>query len=105
MEKPLAVGAASGSVSAILWSVLGHLASEPLPAFSCPECPIGLESVLTWEHIDLPSLALGALIGLLLGPTVDLIQLFRQTWRVWLHSRLSALERAEARPGALYKIL
>ncbi len=104
MEKPLAVGAASGSVSAILLSVLGHLAAEPLPPFSCPECPLGLESVLSWEHIDLPSLALGILVGLLLCPTVDLIQLFRQSWRVWLHSRLSALERAEPR-SSLYKIL
>ena len=75
---------------------------EPLAA-DCPACPLCLD--WQWDNLDLPSLALGLLVGLLLGPVVDIIQLLRQSWRVWLATRLKALEKPEGAQSALYKLL
>jgi hypothetical protein len=52
------------------------------------------------QKVDLFSLLLGILVGLLVGPLLDLVHLIRQSWVVWLRSRLSQL--AEDRP--LYKL-
>ncbi len=102
MERTLAVGATSGSVSALLIKLLsGFLADSP--PFDCPACPLCLDWQL--ESVDLPSVGIGLLVGLLLGPLVDLIQLVRQSWKVWLQTRLRALDRSESSQGALYKIL
>jgi len=102
MERTLAVGATSGSISALLIRFLSGLLVEPLPA-DCPACPLCFD--WQWESLDLPSVAFGLVVGLLLGPLVDLIQLLRQSWRVWLETRLRALDRGESQPPALYKLL
>jgi hypothetical protein len=52
------------------------------------------------QKVDLFSLLLGILVGLLVGPLLDLVHLIRQSWVVWLRSRLNQL--AEDRP--LYKL-
>ena len=102
MERPLALGAASGSFSAVLIQLLSGLASVD-PLVGCPDCPACVEHLLQWDSLDLPSVAAGVILGLLLGPIFDLIQLLRQSWKVWLLSKLVALERSDKAP--LYKLL
>ncbi len=103
MDRPLAVGATSGSVSALLIRFLSEIASRSSdPIFECPICPdLEFWDFLKLERVDLPSLCLGLLCGLLLGPILDLVHLGRQTWRIWLQQRLRQLHRE---PGALYKL-
>ncbi len=103
MERPLALGAASGSFSAVLIQLLSGLASVD-PLVGCPDCPVCVDQLLRWESLDLPSLIAGLILGLLLGPIFDLIQLLRQSWKVWLQSKLIALERGDTK-APLYKLL
>ena len=103
MEKPLAVGAASGSLSAVLIQLLSGLASVD-PIVGCPDCPVCVEQLLRWEAVDIPSLIAGLLLGLCIGPVLDLLQLLRQSWKVWLQSKLVALEKGDSKTP-LYKIL
>ncbi len=100
MERTLAVGATGGSISALVLRLLTGLLSEPLQL----DCPLCLEG-WHWEQLDLPSVALGLVVGLLLGPLLDLVQLIRQSWKVWLGARLRALERSEGQQSALYKLV
>ena len=103
MERTLAVGATSGSVSALLIKLLSGFLADPSP-FDCPACPLCLDQ-WQFENLDWPSVGVGLLVGLLLGPVVDLIQLLRQRWKVWLQTRLRALDRSDSSQGSLYKIL
>ena len=102
MDRSLAAGATSGSISAIALQLLASaLDSSPTP-FDCPSCP---ELAPFWEHLalghlDLPSVGFGLLLGLLIGPVLDLVNLVRQSWKVWLRSRL--LQLGEEKP--LYKL-
>ncbi len=87
MDRSLAFGATGGSLSALVIRFLSGLAAEPLPLpFDCPHCPICVESLLQWEHWDLPSLLVGS-------------------WKIWLQGRFEALDPVVRRPQALYKIL
>ena len=104
MDRPLAVGATSGSISALVVRLLAGL-GDPSSPLVCPDCPICLDSLFHLEQVDLPSLALGLFIGLCAGPCFDLIHLIRQSWRVWLHERLASLDQTASRPSALYKLL
>ena len=102
MDRSLAVGATSGSVSALIIRFLSEIASRSAEVpFECPICP----DLELWdfkiERLDIPSLLLGLLVGFLLGPILDLAHLGRQTWRFWLQQRLRQLHRE---PGALYKL-
>lgn len=99
MDRPLAVGATSGSISALVLKLLAGL-SDPSGPLSCPDCPVCFEGLFHLEQVDLPSVVLGLIIGLCL-----LVHLARQSWRVWLHERLVALDRPPARSQALYKII
>ena len=81
-----AVGATSGSLSAWLFRLL----SEGLP--SHPDCSLGdLLASPVWDRVDILSLCLGILLGLLLGPWLDLCFLARQAWRAWIRASLSYL--------------
>lgn len=104
MDRPLAVGATSGSISALVLKLLAGL-SDPSSPLSCPDCPVCFEGLFHLEQVDLPSVVLGLIIGLCLGPCFALVHLARQSWRVWLHERLIALDRPPARSQALYKII
>jgi len=102
MDRSLAVGATSGSLSALLLRLLSSSLDSPCPAFDCDcDCPACLDlPALIIQKVDLFSLLLGILVGLLVGPLLDLVHLIRQSWVVWLRSRLNQL--AEDRP--LYKL-
>ena len=96
-----AVGATSGSISAVLLRLLteGLSSTASGPFQDCPICP---ECVLSdflgspvWEHIDPLSLGLGVLLGLLLGPILDLFFLARQAWKAWIKSSLAVLAKKQ----------
>lgn len=103
MERTLAVGATGGSISALILRLLTSLVTEPLPPFECPACPLCFDH-WQFEQLDLPSVLCGLLLGLLLGPCLDLIQLLRQSWKVWLQTRLRALDVPPGQQPALYKL-
>ena len=103
MDRSLAVGATGGSLSAILFRLL----SASLDPTSCPACDFSCDCPLCPDlpslvinNLDLFSVAVGVGIGLAAGPLLDLIHLIRQSWAVWLRTRLTQL--SEDRP--LYKI-
>ena len=107
MDRALTVGAASGSFTAIGFRVLSELlrSSPPLP--DCPGCPLCPELpeipiIELPERLDLVSLVIGIVVGLSIGPLLDLLYLLRQTWRAWIRTRLSELARRN--PEALYRL-
>ena len=96
MERSLAVGATSGSLSAILFRFLSSALDSPCPVFDC-DCPVCSDfPALIIQKLDIFSLLVGIICGLLIGPILDLVHLVRQRWVVWLRSRLTEL--AEERP-------
>ena len=100
MERSLAVGATSGSLSAILFRFLSSALDSPCPVFDC-DCPVCSDfPALIIQKLDIFSLLVGIICGLLIGPILDLVHLVRQSWVVWLRPRLNQL--AEERP--LYKL-
>ena len=101
MERGLAVGATSGSVSALL---LRLFATAWDPA-SCPACDLSCDCPLCPElpqvvlnNLDLTSVLVGIFLGLLIGPTLDFLHLVRQSWTVWLRSRLASLAAEDKQP-------
>ena len=104
MDRTLAVGATSGSLSALIFRLVTGVLnpSIPPPPFECPVCP-ELPNVLllgAWE-IEPYSCGLGLLIGLCIGPILEFLYLLRQTWKVWLESKLVKLSE---KPGCLYRL-
>ena len=104
MERAVAVSATSGSLTALLVGLAGDFLSSEAGHFECPICPEVLDwSLGHFEHLDLPSLCLGLLLGLCLGPILDLIYLARSSWRLWIRSRLAAVHSKSS--GELYRIV
>lgn len=102
MDRTLAVGATSGSLSALLLRLVSELVSPDHPLPDCPICPeLDLSALLHWETLDPISLLVGLAAGLLVGPALDLAYLIRQTWRVWLASRVQQLSTPTS---SLYKL-
>ena len=106
-----AVGVTSGSVSALLLRLISETLRSPTAFPECPdcpdfECPAALLSDLlpALEHLHLPSICIGVLIGLAIGPVLDLCFLARQTWKAWIRSRLVSVARKQFRSQNLYKL-
>ena len=88
MDRTLTVGATGGTFSALALRLLSDLSSPsvlPYP-LDCPLCP---ESV----PLDWFSLVIGICIGLSLGLCLDLLNIVRQSWRLWVRDRLAVLAR------------
>ena len=78
--RPVAIAGASGGFASLVLTVLrdsilqGGSVADP---FTCPVCPdLGLLSPP--RELDWYSLLLGILVGLVIGPVVDLIFIARQ---------------------------
>ena len=110
MNRAVTVSAASGSLSALLWQLTHEFLQRPP---SCPICeviPDGLTAALpeTPElsfkgiSVDLPSLLLGLLIGLAIGPLLDFCFLLRQSWRAFVRGKLAQLSKQQRAP--LYRL-
>ena len=79
--RPVAIAGASGGFASLVLTVLRDSilqggAGDP---FTCPVCPdLGL--LTTCQELDWFSLVVGVLIGLVIGPVVDLLFIARQLW-------------------------
>ena len=101
-----AVGATSGSISALLLRLLseGFPANLGAPVLPCPELTLGdLLASPILERLDIGSLLFGILIGLLLGPLLDLCFLARQAWRTWIRTSLAFLAKQHKSENHLYR--
>lgn len=92
-DRPLALGAAGGSASAIALRFLAELLAAPAPESVfrdcvCPELPDLHLGNLSLGSLDIPSVGLGICLGLAIGPVLDLLSLARATWRWWIRARL-----------------
>ena len=102
-RPPLTLGAAGGSFTAIAWKLLTDSLSAPagLPVVvDCPLCDCPDLPRLLLGSLDLNSVVIGILIGLVLGPTLDLLVLIRASWRWWVRNRLRELA---SRGSELYR--
>lgn len=97
-HRPLAIGGLSGVASSILVTLLRNVAQDP--TFDLPGCiPSCLEAVGS-EEVPWLYFGAGILVGVFVGPLVDLLWLWKQRWRrfIW----------AQAAPPAgkvLHKVL
>ena len=105
MERTLAVSATSGFLSALILRFLSDSFSsqfkEPFECPVCSVCPEVSEVLQLPGPLDQKSVLLGVLIGLAIGPTIEFLYLLRQTWRIWVQTRL---ERLAKQPGQLYRL-
>ena len=98
-----AIGATSGSLSAVLLKILHGALASPVPDLLCPDCPSAFDlSDIQVGELDLVSLAFGVGIGLCIGPLLDFIYLLRQTWRCWIRERLQVVAKQSGEP--LYRL-
>lgn len=95
MDRPLAVGAAGGSVSALVFKLLAdavHSAAVPTAFLDCPlsdcTCPELDLSGVKLGPWDIKSVLVGVAIGLALGPCLDLLFVLRSAWCHWVRARL-----------------
>ena len=107
VDRPLTLGAAGGSFSAIVWRLLTETVQSPIPvpvSVECPlcDCPLPTLPSFSWASLDLLSVAVGILVGLSLGPLLDLLILLRASWRWWVRTRLRDLV---ARQGEWYRLV
>ena len=101
-----AIGATSGSLSALVLRLITEFASAPEHplSFECPICPeLDLRDLVGLKLGDLDPISclVGLLLGLLLGPLLDLVHLIRHSWRIWIKDKLKTLSREREEP--LYK--
>ena len=104
--RPLTLGAAGGSFSAIAWKLLAAFASQP--PLECPNCDCdcpAFPSIPTINlgsfTVDIPSLCIGLVLGFLLGPLLELFVLLRAAWRSWIRTKLRDLSLPG---GELYRL-
>ncbi len=87
MDRPLVVGSASGVFSSLALGLIRDLASGKEPRFeqleSCFDCP-------QFEDPTVRTFLAGVLVGLLLWPVIDLLQVFRARWRRFVARQLGA---------------
>lgn len=89
MPNQVALGAAGGSLSALCFSILRHFAfHEPISPL-----PLNLDCVCPTLGIDLDQPGVqfflaGLLVGILLGPAIDILWLVRERWRRFVLANL-----------------
>ena len=100
MARPLQVSLLGGSLASLGLRFLEDISRVGTPSLDfCPECPALINPFE--GKIQLDSLVLGILIGLLLGPVVDLLYLFRVWWISFVREQVRLLN---TRPP-LYRVL
>ena len=97
MSRPLAIGSASGAVSSLLLSAARAWLEDPgitIPetlgavgtCIPCPEFSRQLIEDYPWGFF-----LAGLLIGVFLGPLVDLLWLAKEKWRRWILRQFQSL--------------
>lgn len=99
VDRPLTLGAAGGSFSALLWRLVAEASTPSLqvPVVDCPLCPTCEVPVINFGPLDPTSILVGIFLGLAIGPILDLLLVIRATWRWWVRTRLRDL--VQFRPG------
>ena len=102
VDRHLTLGAAGGSFSALLWRLIAEASTPSLqvPVVDCPLCPscdCPINPIIFLGPLDPTSILVGILLGLAIGPILDLLVLIRATWRWWVRARLRDL--VQLRPG------
>ena len=101
LMRPAALaGASGGVVSAILGLVSDSLRRDFVEPINCPTIQDIFHPPIYWT-LDYPSLFLGILIGLLLGPILETLVLLRQLWALQVRARFRV--QGVARAG--YRVL
>ena len=106
MPNQLAVGAAGGSLSTFVLSLLHHLVIQSDPGISIPDltcnCP---EFNLDWENYSqLIILGAGIALGLGLGFLLDLLWVVKERWRRFVLRRL-AISQSPSSNRPVHKVL
>lgn len=88
MDRPVAVGSASGVLSGLIVQLARDFARDtPLePVVPFLDCPAIEITDSSWWLTFLA----GILVGVCIGPAVDLLWLIRQRWRRWIWRCFSA---------------
>lgn len=98
MNCAVTVSAASGSLSCPLYKFL----HQPLTCPIAEVLPAALADTPEFSFkdisIDWPSLLLGILIGLSIGPLLDFRFLVRQSWRAFVRGKLAQPSKQHRRP-------
>jgi len=105
MPNQLAVGAAGGSFSTLILGLVRHLLEDRGSPFPIPEC-LCPDSDWPAELLEEPKVKVffcGLLIGIALGPCLDLIWLLRQRWRRFVASLVASSSPAST-SRTLYKV-
>ena len=88
MERPLAVGSATGAFTTLVLGLLRNLAFEQsldsltVPS-GCLDCPSLKVEDLPWAFFGC-----GLLLGICIGPILDICWLVRERWRRFVWARL-----------------
>ncbi len=104
MERPLAVGGVSGLAGSLLVTLARNLVLENQdPGFSLPNC---IPSCLDGANLSIEELPWlwflgGLVVGLSVGPLVDLLWLWKQRWRRFVLSEAAGGNSQRA----LHKVL
>ena len=111
MNRPLAVGSASGAISSLLltaarqWLLLQSDSDPGIdPLLNCIPCPdINIEDL----HLPWVFGLIGFLCGLLFGPILDLCWLAKEKWRRFVLRRLQSLAADQPPPPKVppYRVL
>ena len=104
MDRPLAVGGISGIASSLLVTLARNFALEAQEqGYSLPSCiPNCLEAAaLSFEDLPWVWYLAGVVTGLLIGPLVDLLWLWKQRWRRYV---LSEAAQGGGSQRALHKV-
>lgn len=98
-RRPLALGAAGGSLSSLGLRLLSETllsVPEPSPVTAVPvpncECP-DLDISGLGGELDLRSCLIGVLVGISLGPILELLLLIRHWWTSLVRRQLQTLAR------------
>ena len=94
---PLAVSAAGGSITSLLWHFFVDNWKQPTWDTTADLC-ITSTSQSSSIHIlgfrlDFPSLILGLILGLALGPVLEVVVLLRQLWTAAIRRHFLASSR------------
>ena len=80
MDRSVVTAAGTGSLSGLALNLLAQALANPLPpSGNLLECPVCLD--IQVSEIDLRSLGLGLLLGIAIGPLIDLLYGLKLLWR------------------------
>ena len=100
--RPLALGAASGSLASLAVRFFSETFEVPLPAHIEESlCQCDLASLVSETGISWQSFLLGLLVGIIFWPVLELLVLFRTWWRFYIRRQLAEISKRTA----LYKVL